>query len=196
MSFFDDVVGKLFGKQPSKAAYIHEVLERSEKQLANYQAWLHTEEGIDLLKEIERGYYLKKQGMLSEIDVHLLDSKYANGFAISYNENIGEENFRNIFDYLKEKVSENGYKIAQADRRILDKESHEETIEKWYLKPISEELEAGIVNQRFGNVLIEKIDVDRKPSYIKFMANVYQDRQYTEAEPFQDLLDKVFDIKP
>mgnify|MGYP000557190771 FL=1 len=195
MSFFDDVVGKLFGKQPSKAAYIHEVLERSEKQLANYQAWLHTEEGIDLLKEIERGYYLKKQGMLSEIDVHLLDSKYANGFAISYNENIGKENFRNIFDYLKEKVLENGYKIAQADRRILDKESHEETIEKWYLKPISEELEAGIVNQRFGNVLIEKIDVDRKPSYIKFMANVYQDRQYTEAEPFQDLLDKVFDIK-
>lgn len=193
MSFFDDIVGKLFGKQPSKAAYIHEVLERSEKDLANYALWLNSEAKGEMLKEIERGYYLKKQGIVSSIDVHLLDSKYANGFAVSYHESIGKENFRNIFDYLKERVLENGYKIAQADRRILDKESHEETIEKWYLKPVFEELDSRIVNQRFGNVLIEKIEVDRKPSYIKFMANVYQDRQYTEAEPFQELLDKVFE---
>lgn len=193
MSFFDDVVGKLFGKQASKAAYIHEMLERSEKELEAYELWLAGTEKSDLLKEIERGYYLKKQGILSEIDVHLLDSKYANGFAVSYNQAIGKENFRNIFDYLKDKVLENGYKLAQGDRRILDKENHEETIEKWYLKPISEDLESQLVNQRFGNVLIEKIDVDRKPSYIKFMANVYQDRQYTVAEPFQDLLDKVFE---
>lgn len=196
MSFFDDVIGKLFGKQPSKGAYIHEVLERTEKELASYNAWLVTETKMDVVKDIERGYYLKKQGVVSQIDVHLLDSKYSNGFAVSYNEVIDKEDFRNIFDFLKERVLENGYKIAQADRRILDKDTHEETIEKWYLKPISSELETGIVNQRFGNVLIEKIDVDRKPSYIKFMANVYQDRQYTEAEPFQDLLDKVFDIKP
>ena len=194
MSFFDDVVGKLFGKQPSKTAYIHEILERSEKDLVNYERWINSEERPELIKEIERAYYLKKQGVLSQIDVHLLDSKYANGFAISYTETIGKENFQNIFDYLKDRALENGYKIAQADRRILDKPSHEETIEKWYLKPISEEMEGGIVNQRFGNVLIEKIEVDRKPSYIKFMANVYQDRQYTEAEPFQNLLDKVFEL--
>lgn len=193
MSFFDDVVGKLFGKQPSKAAYIHEVLERSEKDLAGYESWLKSELRGEVLQEIERAYYLKKQGILSQIDVHLLESKYANGFAISYSDLIGKENFQNVFDYLKEQVLKHGYKIAQADRRILDKDSHEETIEKWYLKPISEELESKIVNQRYGNVLIEKIEVDRKPSYIKFMANVYQDRQYTIAEPFQDLLDKVFE---
>lgn len=193
MSFFDDVVGKLFGKQPSKAAYIHEVLERSEKDLAGYENWLKSELRREVLQEIERAYYLKKQGILSQIDVHLLESKYANGFAISYSDLVGKENFQNVFDYLKEQVLKHGYKIAQADRRILDKDSHEETIEKWYLKPISEELESKIVNQRYGNVLIEKIEVDRKPSYIKFMANVYQDRQYTIAEPFQDLLDKVFE---
>lgn len=194
MSFFDDVVGKLFGKQPPKGAYLHEVLERSEKELSTYEDWFNSESRSELIREVERGYYLKKQGIVSSIDVHLLESKYANGFAISYTELIGKENFRNIFDYLKDKVQENGYKIAQADRRILVKESHEETIEKWYLKPISEELESKVVNQRFGNVLIEKIDVDRKPSYVKFMANVYQDRQYTEAEPFQNLLDKVFEL--
>ncbi|NVJ46928.1 MAG: hypothetical protein HWE07_07360, partial [Cytophagia bacterium] len=165
-----------------------------EKELSKYEDWLHSESRSELIREVERGYYLKKQGIVSSVDVHLLDSKYANGFAISYTELIGKENFQNIFDYLKDKVQENGYKIAQADRRILVKDSHEETIEKWYLKPISEELESKVVNQRFGNVLIEKIDVDRKPSYVKFMANVYQDRQYTEAEPFQDLLDKVFEL--
>lgn len=193
MSFFDDVVGKLFGKQPSKSAYIHELLERSEKELDSYQNWLNSEEKGAVLHEVERGYYFKKQGILSQIDVHLLESKYANGFAVSYSDEIGKENFRHLFDYLKDQVLKFGYKIAQSDRRILDKESHEETIEKWYLKPISDELETKIINQRYGNVLIEKIDIDRKPSYIKFVANVYQDRQYTIAEPFQDLFDKVFE---
>lgn len=193
MGFFDDVVGKIFGKQPAKTAFIHEVLIRSEKELASFQAWQHSEAQKQLLHDVQHAYYMKKQGIISSIEVHLLDSKYSNGFAISFNSEIGAENFRNFFDLLKEKVLVHGYKIAQADRRILDKDTYEKTIEKWYLKPISEDFETGVVNQRFGNVLIEKIDIDRNPSYIKFMANVYQDRQYTKAEPFQDLLDIVFE---
>ncbi len=193
MGFFDDVVGKLFGKQAPKTAFIHEVMTRSEKELASYQEWLHSDRSRELIKEVERGYYLKKQGIVSYLDVHILDTAYSNGFAISYKPEVGQENFRNLFDYFKEVVFQNGYKIAQSDRRIMDKDTYEETIEKWYLKPIAEELETKVINQRFGNVLIEKTEVDRKPSYIKLMANVYQDRQYTKAEPFQDLLDKVFE---
>ncbi len=194
MGFFDDVVGKIFGKQVPKSAFIHEVLSRNEKELASYDEWIRSDQSRELIKEVERAYYLKKQGILSYLDVHVLETAYSNGFAISYKPEVGKENFRNLFDHLKEVVLQNGYKMSQSDRKILDKEEHEETIEKWYLKPIAEELETKVVNQRFGNVLIEKTEIDRKPSYIKLMANIYQDRQYSKAEPFQGLLDKLFEL--
>ena len=193
MGFFDDVVGKLFGKQPPKSAFIHEMLKRSEKDLAAYQEWAGSERAKELITEVERAYYLKKKGIISQIDVHLLESAYSNGFAISYSAEVSAEEFQHLFDYFKEVVLQQGYKIAQQDRRIMDKETYEETIEKWYLKPIAEELETKVVNQRFGNVLIEKTEIDRKPSYIKLMANVYQDRQYSVADPFEDLLEKLFE---
>lgn len=192
MSFFDNVVGKIFGKQTSKSAFIHEVLKRSDADVEAYENWKRTEGFPNLISDVERAYYLKKQGIISSVEVHLLESKYSNGFAISFNQEFTTDSFKHTFDYLKEKSLEQGYKLAQGDRRILDRENYEETIEKWYLKPNSEDLGMGIANQRFGNILIEMTDIDRKPSYIKLMANIYQDRQYKEAEPFSELIKLLF----
>lgn len=195
MSFFDQVVGKLFGKQAPKSAFIHEVLSRSEKELEQYIAWRNTEAAQNLVLDIERAYHLKKQDIISAVEVHLLETQYANGFAVSFNQEFTRENFTYVFDYLKEKGLEQGYKLSQADRRILDKEKYEETIEKWYLKPNATDSDSDIIDQRYGNILIEKIDIDRKPSYIKFMANIYQDRLYTKAKPFSELIDLILNPK-
>lgn len=192
MSFFDNVVGKIFGKQSPKTAFIHEVMSRSDREIENYEAWKKTEECESLISDIERGYYLKKQGIASSIEVHLLESKYSNGFAVTFNQEFTEENFQHVFDYLKARGLEQGYKLAQADRRILDKDTYEETIEKWYLKPNGSDLGTGIADQKFGNILIEKVAIDRKPNYLKLMANVYQDRLYTEARPFSELIELIF----
>ena len=192
MSFFDNVVGKIFGKQSPKTAFIHEVMSRSDREIENYEAWKKTEECESLISDIERGYYLKKQGIASSIEVHLLESKYSNGFAVTFNQEFTVENFQHVFDYLKARGLEQGYKLAQADRRILDKDTYEETIEKWYLKPNGSDLGTGIADQKFGNILIEKVAIDRKPNYIKLMANVYQDRLYTEARPFSELIELIF----
>lgn len=192
MSFFDNVVGKLFGKQSPKTAFIHEVMSRSDKETAVYEDWKRTENFENLISDVERGYYLKKQGIASSMEIHLLESKYSNGFAITFNDEFTEENFQHVFDYLKERGLEQGYKLAQADRRILDKDTYEETIEKWYLKPNGDDLGTGIADQKFGNILIEKVAIDRKPSYLKLMANVYQDRLYTEAKPFSELIELIF----
>ena len=59
------------------------------------------------------------------------------------------------------------------------------------MKPIAEDLN-GVANQKFGNILIEKTEIDRKPSYLKLMANVYQDRLYSEAKPFSELIEQLF----
>ena len=191
MSFFDSVVGKLFGKQAPKTAFIHETLSRSERELALYETWLRKEESVQLIEDIERGYVLKKKGIVSGVEVHILASQYANGFAISFGDSFTEETFKHTFDWLKEKVLTMGYRISVSDRKISEKNNYEETVEKWYLKPISEDLDAQKANQRFGNITIEKIDIDRKPNYIKFLASIYQDRLYTEALTFDELLDNL-----
>jgi len=194
MGFFDNVVGKLFGKQSPKSAFIHEVMSRSAREIDAYDAWKNTADFEGLISDVERGYYLKKQGILSTMEVHLLESQYSNGFAITFNEEFTPENFQFTFDYLKERGLAQGYKLAQADRRILDKDTYEETIEKWYLKPNGEDDGTGIVNQKYGNILIEKVAIDRKPNYLKLMANIYQDRQYTKAQPFSELVELIFKL--
>lgn len=191
MSFFDNVVGKLFGKQSPKAAFVHEQLVRSEKELAQYEKWLKSESFENTLTDFDRAYHLKKRQIASEMEVHLLESPYSNGFAITFNQVFTPENFQHFFDYLKEKSLAQGYKLAQADRRILDKETYEETIEKWYLKPQSADLDTKRIDQRFGNVIIEKIEINRKPNYLRFMANIYSDRLYSKAQPFDELFDKL-----
>lgn len=187
MGFFEDVVGKLFGKQEQKQPLIHEVLERSEAELIAYDNWMRSEGSQDLINDFDRAYSLKKQQVESSLAVHLLQSKYSNGFAVSYNKSIGAENFQHLFDYFKNKVEQLGYKLAQGDRKLKAKGNAEEEIEKWYLKPLAADLGSQLVDQRYGNILIEKVSINRKPSYLKLMANIYQDRLYSEARPFEEL---------
>lgn len=191
MGFFEDVVGKLFGKQHADQPIIHEVLVRSETDLSAYQAWANSERKTDLINDFDRAYSLKKQMVESSMEVHLLESQYANGFAITYDDQIPVDQFRHMFDFFKNRVTEMGYKLAQGDRRIKEKNGFEETIEKWYLKPLAEDLQATVIDQRYGNVLIELVFVDRKPSYLKFMASIYQDRLYSKALPFDELYQKI-----
>ncbi|PIQ47026.1 MAG: hypothetical protein COW03_17035 [Cytophagales bacterium CG12_big_fil_rev_8_21_14_0_65_40_12] len=193
MSFFDDVFKKLF---PERAVVgqelIHEPLERTTQELESYNAWINSEEAGHLMSEVYNSYQLKKKGITAQLDVHLLESPYSNGFAISFNQEKTKEEFRNLFDFFKEKALDFNYKLAQKDRRIIDRETYEEVIEKWYLKPQAEPLEKNKFNQLYGNILIEYVLIDRKPSYIKLMANIYQDRMYSKALNFDELIEKLF----
>lgn len=191
MGFFEDVVGKLFGKQQADQPIIHEVLERSEVELGAYRAWKNSERRVDLVNDFDRAYSLKKQLVESSMEVHLLESKYSNGFAITYNDQIPTDQFRHLFDFFKDQVLDVGYKLSQGDRRIKHKGQYEESIEKWYLKPLAEDLQVAVIDQRYGNILIELVSLDRKPSYLKLMANIYQDRLYSKALPFDELYNRI-----
>ena len=54
-------MGKLFGKQAPKTAFIHETLTRSERELAAYEEWRRSKESGNLIEDIERGYFLKNK---------------------------------------------------------------------------------------------------------------------------------------
>lgn len=194
MSFFDDVYNKLFKpKSDGPAELIHEVLERNERETEQLLLWKSTDRKSELMTEVYNAYHLKKKGIATALEVHLLETRYSNGFAVSYNQEMENEEFRNLFDHLKDQTLLFEYRLAQNDRRIIDRDSYEEVIEKWYLKPNSPEQNEKISNQLYGNILIEYVMIDRKPSYIKLMANIYQDRLYSEALPFGDFIEKLFE---
>lgn len=193
MTFFDEVFSKLFGKKEAPTApVIHEPLARTSQQSEKYAAWVARDAHMSLIDDLNSAYHKKKLGIISPLEVHLLNTRYSNGFALSYDENITSEAFLHLFDYLKDRTLTLGYKLAQADRRILDKGDYEETIEKWYLKPDVVHSGKEFEDQRYGNVLMEHVAVDRKPSYVKVMVNVYQGRPYAEALPFDEYLEELF----
>ncbi len=194
MAFFDDVFDRLFSnKAPAPKEFINEVLVRSPKEEQAYKTWLETEEATDLIRDIQSAYYLKKSGIESALSVHLFNTNYANGFAVTYHEDISDQHFKFLFDYLKDQTLTLNYRLAQKDRRVLYKESFEESIEKWYLKPKrGSGNENGRFDQLYGNVLIEHVEIDRKPSYIKLLVNIYQDRLYTKALSFDDFINELF----
>lgn len=194
MTFFDQIVAQLFPKKSGKnEILLHEPIKRSEAYLTEYKKWVLSFERIDLLNAIQKSYELKQEGIIGSPDVHVLTTKASNGFAISFEEQIGEKTFSFLFDWLGDKVKELSYKKANSDTTITAKNGIVETLSKHYFKPKIDlsNTENGI-NQQFGNILIEHISVDDKPSYIRFIVNNYNDRQYKKADQFEILADFLF----
>lgn len=194
MSFFNQIYQKLFaGLDKQTLPPIKDVLQRSEQERIEYQEWLEAENTSVLLKSIHQAYHYKKTGIVSPIQVHLFNSPTANGFALTYQAIWGKKTFQFLMERSKEMVLKENYFIQTAERQIIDKANYVETIEKYYLKPnIFESAKAGqVCNQIYGNVLLEEVYIDDEPSYFKFLITSYQDRQFTLALDYNELIDKV-----
>ncbi len=198
MSYFDKIVDKLFsGKKPGGTAEVHEVLKRSERDQQGYAQWKESEERQALLQEIAQAYYYKKTNIQSPIEVHLFNTVYANGFAITYSANLTAKTFQHLFEYFKDKVMDMQYRVVMADRRILDREQYVETIEKYYLKPPmhTQEITLDSIDQQYGNVVMEHILINDKPSYMKLLVNIYSDSLYKDALDYDEFMSRLLEAK-
>ena len=197
MSFFDKISHKLFPKdKTAQHADVHEVLKRSERDQVAYETWKLQPECNALIREVAQAYYYKKTNISSELDVHLLNTVYANGFAVSYAPRLEAKEFQYLFEYFKDQVATMDYRVVNADRRIKDKTTYVETTERYYLKPPLHrgEIAHGSINQLYGNVAVEHVMIDDRPSYIKVQASVYSDRLYQDALHFDDFAEKLFAV--
>ncbi|MGB3467051.1 MAG: hypothetical protein WBA74_17350 [Cyclobacteriaceae bacterium] len=194
MTFIKDIFDKLFPQKGLGNQVVHnEVIDRSEAYIKRYRQW-QQDRSDEIYGEIATGYEEKLfENENSKVRVHLLVSKYSNGIAISYDEDhFTKEEFSFLFDSLAERVGEfEKYRTVNSDYIIKEKGKQLETKEKYYLKPLTSKNDT-IVDQQFGNILIEHILIDDKPSYIKLMANVYSDSKYSEARTFSELIKIIF----
>lgn len=192
MAFFDQLHKKLFGAGSSDPApIVHEVIARSEKYLLSYERWKTDGRASKMLSDYSRSYHFKKSALESDPNVHVFASPASNGFALTYSASFEKQDFQFLFDYLAEKSKELGYRLVNSDVKISDKKDFVETKEKHYLKPPLSG-DSGPFKQLFGNILVEHVMVDDKPSYIKLLANIYSDRQYEVPEDHRELISHLF----
>ena len=179
---------------PSNEPMATEQIARGEQERQRYFRWLHEGRGAQMSEIVHDSYRKKQQQEMGDFQVHVLKMPCANGFALTYHPSLSGNDFQHFFDWLKDRVEGIGsYRLVNAERRIFDKGKYVESKEKYYLKPIID-AEAPPFNQQYGNVLIEYVLIDRQPSYLKLVANIYSDRLYTQALDFDGLVKEVFNI--
>jgi hypothetical protein len=191
-SFIDDVLGKLFPKK-SPAIHIKENFVQTATDIENVDSWISSDEGESFMKLIFKNYHFKKSGMNSHPEIHILNSPYANGFAISFESPFTEKTFSQLFFAFGKRMLDLGYQRVSLDRKIEEIQENVKTTEKQYFKPpISNVDFSEKIDQLFGNVSIEKVSFNDKPSFLKVLVTVYSDHLYKKARPFDIFIEELF----
>lgn len=194
MSFFDQIFQKIFNNLNEKSITIKEVLKRNEKFQKEYNNWKEGKNSVELIEDTKTQYYYKKADISSNNNIILFSGRGSNGFAITYKKAFGKRNFQYLLEFFKENILKLGYTIQLAEFQMNDKNNFVESKEKYYLKANfrNQRKNLQICNQLYGNVLLEHILVDNKPSHIKILVNYYQDSLFTKVLDFDDLVEAIF----
>lgn len=188
MSFFDHIYDQLFSHQKDRELVLFEPLKRAQSYLSAYEKWKDSPARERMIRWIGDAYILKKRNIEGHHQIHLLSSPRSNGFAIPFHEEMQPREFQFTFDLLAEKVSSMpAYKKMNSDVAVRDKNNQIVTLEKYYFKPKQKSVEGELLDQQFGNILIEHMLINNEPSHIKLMVNNHSDSNYQKALVFDHL---------
>lgn len=192
MADFWDRLKRLFRSAeestPSNPA-IHRIIERSDDEQQDYEHWKETLVRRRLQDWLADQYAIFRV-LPDDIDEALdfLDTPSSKGFVIHFHKTrYSGRDIQHFFDFLKDRVLEQGYRVQVSDTRTYNRPTWVETVERHYLKPRSAR-EDGKFHQAFGNITIENHLRDDRNHYLKFRATVYKDHQFHEADEFHELM--------
>lgn len=191
MSFWDNITNifrQAEESSPSQPA-VHELIKRSEAELADYERWKKTLGSKRLLNWLVDQYAVFKSGGRQDQAMGFLDTPSSKGFVIYFSQTqYSRAEIGHFFHYLKERVQSLNYRSDISDRRVFSRKDWVETIERHYLKPRARYEEVGAINQGFGNVMIELEFRNDVPNNLRLRANVYNDAMFAEAGSFGALV--------
>ncbi len=191
-----DFLKNLLKKQQSRPnqALIHEMIERSASEKQHLETWQTGQHKQQMMLFIRR--QLDNSQQEGGKDFVAVNTPKSSGFVLQYNpEQASKAEFSSMFDYFKQQVLDLNYKTYMSDVKQIPKADHVQTIERHYLKPrlnFKELTKDSIINQLYGNIIIEQYLKNEQPISIKFWTQPYTDHKYTKALPFQELAAKVF----
>lgn len=193
-NFLDDLFNKVF-KSSEKSPMSHkENIVLKAQEIEEVQVWLNSSEGRETFAQISRSYHFKTIQIEERPQIHVLDSKYARGFAITYDEPLDEKTFPLLFLAFAQRVLALGYQQVSLDRKMEEINEQVKVTDKFYFKPPLKSLaENELISQLYGNISIEKISVNNQPNYLKVLATFYSDRLYQDPKPFDQFLDHLLE---
>lgn len=198
MSFFDEIIQKIFAHQkPDKPLEMIESVKRSIKEEIQYNKWMQSYEARSTLVKIAESIELKRLGEKNvKPQVILSESNYANALSIIFNNRDDEAISRLLMDYFKEVILGINYSLQVTERKIKEIQNSVQIKEMYYLKPEikAEDFDNPPIKQLYGNIILERVLLNNQPQYLKIQSNIYNDRYYQNALPFNDLLQ--FILKP
>lgn len=193
-NFLDDLFKKVFKPSEKVPMKVKENFTVKDIDQLDLNSWIHSEESKALFSLIYKNYHFKRSGINDRPQVHIFESPYANGFALTYEQPLESKSFSRLFLAFSQRILALGYEQVSLDRKLEEINDQVKVTEKFYFKPPLQLPEAGeLISQLYGNVALEKVTVDNEPSYIKLLATVYSDRLYQDAIPFDQLMDGIFD---
>jgi hypothetical protein len=196
-NFFDQIFSKIFPAEKNKVSH-KENFKQLKVEEEEVEDWLNSEEGKSVLRMVHKNYHFKKSGINATPQIHLLNSPYANGFAISFEEPFTEKFFQYLFHGLGKLILNLGYYQVSLDRKIDEHLPGQiKVTEKLYLKPIVKQFDTTHqINQKYGNIAIEKVGDGQSSSYLKVLVTIYQDHLYQKALPFDQFIEDLFQNIP
>ncbi len=189
-----DWLGNIFSSSDQSGKgnepFVTESLTRKKSFHESFDAWRLSGQMDIEFNHIRENYKIQSASDQSDFVRLMRDSK-ANGM-ILLNHPEATLSFDFLLEELKFRVLDLGYTQQNADRRMFDKASEVESIERYYLKPklTSEDFD-GPRRQMYGNILVELHKTDLKPRLLKFLSTIYSDRNYQEPWSFDELINKI-----
>jgi len=190
MTFWNQIKNIFTQAEQSSASAptIHELIERTDQELADYEHWKTTTAPSRLLDWLNNQYSRENDGLSTDETIGFLDSRSSKGFVIYFREmNYSREEITHFFHYLKERVLALNYRSDISDRRIFPRNDWVETQERHYLKPKVDYNDA-VMDQAFGNIMIEFELRDGAPNNLRLRATVYSDSLYKAKGSFGGLI--------
>lgn len=166
-------------------------IKRSEDQQSDYESWkngLSRRRLVDWLHAEYVNYLISQEEVDPSID--FINVRATRGFAIHfYKLNYPLRDINHLFDFLKEQLRNFGYRPYTSDSRTYNRPGWVEQLDRHYLKPPIIFRENGErIDQKFGNITIELLFRNDKAYQLKLSATSYHDRNYKEADGFDDLM--------
>ena len=193
MSNINNILDNLFGGEKSNFTH-KENFRRSEEEDERVKRWMFSAEGRMTFGRVLKNYELKKPGLQDNREMHLVTSPYANGVAISYDTSLPAKTFSDLFFAFGLRMLDLGYYRVSLDRTIREEAELVRTTERQYYKPYVAVVDGLKTDQLFGNVSIENVLIDNKPSFLKVLATVYSDQHYLDARPFDQFMKELFNL--
>lgn len=189
-NYFKNIFGKS-GESSAANPFTHEVISLSEKEQVDFDRWKSSAQKTAILDYLHKQYgnqLITDSNLDRGID--FVNTPSSKGFVIHCTlVKFKPKDIRHFFFYLQERIKSIQYRSYLSDRRVYEKNGKLETVERHYLKPPIMKEFVSKVDQKFGNITIELVSINRVMTSLKFQATSYSDHLYEEADRFEGLME-------